>query len=252
VSRAARARRRAAGLVSLALLAVTCTSQGAKASKNAIQAAPAAPSAPSTTVGVRKGGSLNYAAGQEPPGFNVNTSAAGTPATRAVMDQLWPSVFDVGPDFKVTLNRDLMVSAVLTKQSPQTVVLKIDPQASWSDGVPITADDFIYFWQRQRDPAHTTDSCTDPKCPTNGKPIDDSSDGTGYRNIESVTGTDEGKTVTVVFSAPFADWRLLWSNIVPAHMAQKVGWNSGFDSADPNVVVSGGPFKIQSSTRART
>ena len=38
----------------------------------------------------------------------------------------------------------------------------------------------------------------------------------------------------------------LWQYIVPAHLAQKVGWNHGFDGEDMTVVVSGGPFKIQS------
>jgi peptide/nickel transport system substrate-binding protein len=122
--------------------------------------------------------------------------------------------------------------------------MKINPQATWSDGVPITADDFIYFWKQQRDPSHTTDSCTDPTCPSNGQPVDVTSDGTGYRDIQSITGTDGGKTVTVVFSPAFADWRSLWSHLAPAHLAQKVGWNKGFDNFDPNVIVSGGPWRL--------
>jgi peptide/nickel transport system substrate-binding protein len=204
------------------------------------------PAQTSTTEAGRKGGTLNYATAPEPQGFNVNTATDDNSTTASVMDQVWPSVFHVTPDFNVVMDKDLMSSATVTSQNPQTVVMKIKPAATWSDGVPITADDFIYFWKQQRDPTHTTDSCTDPNCSTNGKPIDDSSDGSGYRNIQSITGADNGKTVTVVFSPSFGDWRSLWSHLVPAHLAQKVGWNKGFDNFEPNVVISGGPFKLQS------
>lgn len=222
-----------------------CTAGGSKSDKGGHATSAPAVAVP-TTVGPRRGGSLVYAASQEPSGFNVNTKEAHTAAGLAVMSEVWPSVFHVAPDLSMVLDSNFMTSATLTSDSPQTLVLKINPQASWSDGVPITADDFIYFWQQQRAPLHTLDHCNDPKCTTNGTPIDDYSDGNGYRDIKSVTGTDDGKTVTVVFSQPYGDWKSLWSSIVPAHLAQKFGWNHGFDSGDPNVVISGGPFKLYS------
>jgi peptide/nickel transport system substrate-binding protein len=228
------------------LIATACRAGNTKSVEGHGAAVATATTAPPATVAVRTGGTLVYAAEQEPAGFNINTNAAHSTATRDIMDQVWPSVFHVMPDFRVVLNKDFVVSANLTDQRPQTVVMKINPMASWSDGVPITADDFIYFWHQQRDPKHTTDNCTDPKCPSSGKLIDDYSDGTGYRNIASVSASDGGKTVTVVFSQPFADWKSLWSYIVPFHLAQKVGWNNGFDKFDPNVVISGGPFMLQS------
>jgi peptide/nickel transport system substrate-binding protein len=230
------------GVIGLVILASACTGSGGHTGG---QTESTLATTSSTEAG-RKGGTLNYATGPGPSGFNVNTATDNTPTTVSIMDQVWPSVFHVAPDYSVVLDKDLMSSATVTSQNPQTVVMKINPAATWWDGVPITADDFIYFWKQQRDPTHMTDSCTDPSCPTNGQPIDDSSDGTGYRNIQSITGADNGKTVTVVFSPSFGDWRALWSHLVPAHLAQKLGWNKGFDNFDPNVVISGGPFKIQS------
>ena len=147
----------------------------------------------------------------------------------------------------LVLDKNFMTSATLVSDNPQTLVLKINPAASWSDGVPITADDFVYFWQQQRGPLHTLDYCNDPKCTTNGRPIDDYSDGAGYRDIKSVTGADDGKTVTVVFSQPYGDWKSLWSYMSRPTWPQKVGWNHGFDViGDPTIVVSGGPYKIYS------
>ena len=49
----------------------------------------------------------------------------------------------------------------------------------------------------------------------------------------------------MTFKPAFADWRSLFTNIAPAHIARTVGWNTGFTG--PTQVVSGSWFKIQSS-----
>ena len=43
-----------------------------------------------------------------------------------------------------------------------------------------------------------------------------------------MTGSDNGKTATVVFSTPFTDWQSLFGPMFPAHIAKKVGFNNGF------------------------
>src|SRR5579875_3380651 len=50
----------------------------------------------------------------------------------------------------------------------------------------------------------------------------------GYSQIKSITGSNNGKTVTVVFSSPFSDWKSLFADLMPAHIASKVGFNNGF------------------------
>src|SRR5206468_5397442 len=52
------------------------------------------------------------------------------------------------PDLTVQLDRDLMESAELTGERPQTVTYRIQPAATWSDGVSIGAEDFTYLWRR--------------------------------------------------------------------------------------------------------
>jgi peptide/nickel transport system substrate-binding protein len=74
----------------------------------------------------------------------------------------------------------------------------------------------------------------------------------GYNLIKSVTSSNNGKTATVVFSKPFGDWKSLFgagTPIIPAHIASKVGFNSGFQNFGPAVQVSGGPYEIQSYTQ---
>jgi peptide/nickel transport system substrate-binding protein len=228
----------------MALVAAACGSSKKGGGNNA---APPPPTT-ATTSSVKPGGSLNYGADQEPTGFNNNTSKDNGTSVVNVMDRVWPSAFHYYPDTTVHYDKDLLTDdPQVTSQDPQTVVFHINPNASWSDGVPITADDFIYFWNQQKDPTNTKDSCTNG-CAQNGKPIDDATDGTGYRNIDTIVGSNNGKTVTVTFKKgqPFADWRSLFQIMPPAHVAQKVGWNDGFDKFDPGVVISGAPFKISS------
>src|SRR6266498_2544627 len=74
----------------------------------------------------------------------------------------------------------------------------------------------------------------------------------GADQVQSVTGSDNGKTVTVVFKQPFSDWRSLFCSgnfILPAHYVSKQpgGWNTGLDK-NPQNIPSAGPFKVQNYT----
>ena len=132
------------------------------------------------------------------------------------------------------MSTELASSAEVVDTSPETVVYTLNPKAVWSDGVPITAADFKYAWEQQR-----------------GDPVLSSPDVAsinGYRDIASVTGSDGGHTVTVKFKTTFADWQMLFANLVPAHVMEKVGWNPPCTTVDPAVDLSGGPFKLGTVT----
>jgi peptide/nickel transport system substrate-binding protein len=189
-------------------------------------------------------------------GFNINTSAASEFVLQEIMNMVWPQAFIVNNKLQPVLNNQLLESATVTSTSPQTVVYKLNPKAVWSDGTPITADDFIYNWQAQSaNPAYTD---------VGNQPYDVASSA-GYNQISSVVGSapsggaacaagstadrnvglcPNGRTITVTFKPSFSDWRSLFGNIVPAHIARTVGWNTGF--AGPAQVISGSWFKIQS------
>ena len=131
-----------------------------------------------------------------------------------------------------TPNSDLIVSSELVSTKPETIVYTLNPKAVWSDGVPITAADFKYAWEEQR-----------------GDPVVSSPDVSsiaGYRDIASVTGSNGGHTVTVKFKTTFADWQMLFANLVPAHVMEKVGWNPTCTTVNPAIDLSGGPFEIGS------
>ncbi len=86
----------------------------------------------------------------------------------------------------------------------RTLTMKLRDDIKWSDGTPVTADDFVFTWEMAVSPNNTVTS-TYP-----------------YDKIESVTAPDP-QTVVVTFAEPFAPWlATLWHGILPAHILRPV------------------------------
>jgi len=226
-----RTARLAALLVGLALVAAACGGGGNGGGTSG---------GSSSGGAVKQGGALNYAADQEPTGFNDNTSKDNGTSVANVVINMYPVAFHLTPDLKVVMNQDLLDSAEQTSESPQTIVYKIKPAAVWSDGVPVSANDFIYLWKNM-----------------NGTIKDNDVSGTtGYDQVKSVTGSDNGKTVTVVYKTPFSDWKSLFSSgtfIIPSHYIEKQpgGWNTGLDK-NPEKIPSAGWMKVENWTQGQS
>ena len=218
--------RRASG--ALAVAAVVLVVLGAPAAGASTTSTTRAPRLVPT-----RGGTVTVALDQVPTTLNDHTVAGDTPDGRMVASALWPQVFRVGPGLVPQLDLNVVDSAEVVSLNPQTVVYKIDRRAVWSDGVPISAADFTYAWQSQRGGALDVDGTPDSVAST-----------LGYDDIASLTGSNHGRTVTVVFRTPFADWESLFDDLLPAHVAERAGWNQGFSRFDPSVLVSGGPWKV--------
>lgn len=190
----------------------------------------------------KQGGTLVYYEEQDISGWNVSGPNGSHYATSVMMKPLLPSVYYGAPDLKPGLDTNLVAEEPkVTSTSPQTVVYKLRPDAVWNDGTPITADDFAYQFRTR----NTRD------CPDCG-----STSTTGYDVLDKVVGSDNGKTVTITFQAgkTYPDWRNLFSQIYPAHVAKQHGddgtpaglaasWD-WFDKTQPTW--SGGPFQIES------
>ena len=189
------------------------------------------------TTAVKQGGTLTFALDEDLAGFNVLNASSSEFVLAEILDQVWPSVYIVQPDLTTVLNKDVVTSAKLTKKNPQTIVYNINPKATWSDGTPINAEDFIYNWQSQSG---------DPKFKDVGGKAYEAASTSGYNQIKSVTGSNGGKTVTVVYSKPYGDWKALFSPMIPAHISQKAGFNNGWSTFGAPEKVSGGPFMIAS------
>jgi peptide/nickel transport system substrate-binding protein len=160
------------------------------------------------TADTKKGGTMVLALEKTLPNFNNFDSDGNTYDTTQVTAGLVPSSFLYLPDSSVKMNDDLLASAELTSTSPQVVTYKIKPNAVWSDGTPISAQDYEIFWKWQ-----------------NGKDCPDCTvaSTTGYELIDSITGSDNGKTVTVKYKDTYPDWKGLFNGLYPYSVAAKTG-----------------------------
>ena len=173
-------------------------------------------------------------------GFNPNTPAGAASSTPTLLSSVLPSAYVINPKLVPEVNTDLLVSVEAISPSPLVIQYVINPKAVWSDGVPVSADDFIYAWESQRGDG------------TDGGRPDQVASTLGYRDVQSIAPSNGGKTVTVKFSTPYTDWRLMFDHMVPAHIAKEVGWNHGFDVFNPAVELSAGPMKLLSVTPSGT
>jgi peptide/nickel transport system substrate-binding protein len=206
----------------------------------------------------KRGGSLTLGIDQPVTGCNPNTVDGDTLANRLVLTAVLPSAFVIGPSGSPVLDQAVVQQAELVSTSPETIQYTINRRAEWSDGVPVTAADFIYAWQEQR-LANSSDSDTSSVAATGGRHSTSGTSSTatsgtpatsasilGYRDIASVKGSDGGHVVTVVFKTPYSDWQSLFDYLVPAHVMDKVGWDPPCTSVDPAVDLSAGPFEVGS------
>jgi peptide/nickel transport system substrate-binding protein len=190
----------------------------------------------STAAGtVKDGGQILFGADQEPPGFNINTSKDNGTSVAVIIRNIWPSAYRVRPDF--SLEPYLLTGpATVTSQNPFTVEWKIKPEANWSDGTPVSTDDFEYYWQ------HCNGTNKDDDCAST----------VGYDQITKVEKPDP-KTFRAIFKAPFSDYESLFGNLPPSHIAKKTpgaaGWNNTFNDTP---MLSAGPYMFDSWQKGST
>ena len=192
---------------------------------------------PPANVTYNTAATASYGLGPEPGNWDIHAKAAWAweLSLQQVLAQLWPSAFSTAPGGAQVLDTSLLVSATEVSSQPQTVVYQINPRAVWSDGTPLTYADFAYNWQAQSGKARFADVGGAPYVPA---------DEAGYDDIADVTGSpSDPYTATVSFSSPYPDWRSLFSYLMPAHIAQVIGFGSGF--TDPVAdLVSAGPYLV--------
>lgn len=156
----------------------------------------------------KKGGTLTIALEKTFPNWNIFDSDGNVYETGQVMLALTPVPFYYKPDNTIQWNKDLFTEEPkVTSQDPQVVQMKIRKEAVWSDGEPISAKDFTYFWKSNN--GKDCEKCTPAST-------------SGYENIKSIEGSDGDKTVTITFEKKYPDWRGLFQ-LYPSHIAAKQG-----------------------------
>ena len=196
----------------------------------------------------QQGGRVVYGESTDFPENLYPYIAAGNALSVGTLEMgILPRPFEVLPDLTIQYNDDLLAAEPTLDAggSSQVVEYQLNEEAVWSDGTPITADDFEFTWRANRsgDPA-------EGGCPAVLAT-------TGFDQVASVEGADDGKTVTVTYETPFADWQALFGDgLLPAHLMDNddpvalcetitKGWPvaEGFPED-----ISGGPWQLRAES----
>ena len=212
-------------------------------------------------------GSIAYSVGADDfLSYNGLQSNTYTTYNSAVVDRMFSFFWYFGTDGSIVPNKDFGTYEK-TSDDPLTVKYTISDDAKWSDGTPVTAGDFIVHWAANNDTVKAEGSET---------PLFDSiSFEQGKYIPEAPEGEADGKEFTVTYPEPYADWEILISTALPAHIVAKEAgmsfeelvtaakekdvealtpaaefWNDGWDFSpgelpDASLVPSMGPYKFK-------
>jgi len=157
----------------------------------------------------------------DPACLNVYLSCGSLQVTTRITGPVLAGAYRVTPDLAY---EPVLVDDVKITTKPFTLTYSIEPEAAWSDGVPVSADDFLF----------TLDSILDP--------ANDVFSRAGYDRISDAVKVD-AKTVRFVFGEPYAAWKGLFPQVLPKHVLA----GTDFDMALRNSIpVASGPFKFES------
>ncbi|MFC7219988.1 ABC transporter family substrate-binding protein [Streptomyces polyrhachis] len=216
------ARYSAALLAAGLLLPVTGCSDGAGAPLRA-----AGDVSPAERLHLRSGGTVRWAVDAPPQTFNVFQADADEAAER-IAGAVLPSLFTLDERGRPQANPDYLLSAEVVERSPkQTVVYRLNPRARWSDGEPVSVEDFQAQWHalNGKDAAYWT------------------ARNAGYERIESVSPGGKPGEVRVVFSQRYADWESLFTPLYPQRtMSSPEAFNT---RSRTRLEVSAGPFAVK-------
>ncbi|WP_158437912.1 ABC transporter family substrate-binding protein [Naasia lichenicola] len=225
-----------AGVVGIALALTGCTSGGEATPEVTKQPLdPAGDVNPMDAADVPQGGELRFPLDSLPTNWNYGQVDGALDDASIIEQAIMLKTFNIGLDGAPALNTDLLDSAEAVSEDPLVIEYKINPDAVWSDGVPITAADFKAQWTAQNG--------------TNEEYL--IGDPTGYNSIGSVEQGTDPKDVVVTYATPFSDWKSLFSPLYPAsQISTPEAFNTGYADAIP---VTAGPFKLEKlDTSART
>jgi peptide/nickel transport system substrate-binding protein len=180
-----------------------------------------------------EGGTLIFGAEQEPTeGLNNQLSCCTLFWAEVINNRQLLSAMEPNPEFEYEPT-ELLAGEPEVTEDPFSITYSINPEAEWSDGTPITAEDFIF----------TVDTYLDPK--------NDVATREGYNKIDTeATDSPDEKTVTFNFTEPYAGWRELFHPLFPAHVLEgenfnKV-WTNGIVDPDTGEGIASGPFVFES------
>lgn len=182
---------------------------------------------------ITDGGTLNLAVDTTPLNWNTYNLDSGTVDDNLLSTLFLPSYITFAEDGSWAADPNFAESVELTSEDPQVVEVKLNPDAVWSDGTPMTYEDFKGGWQA-----------------ANGENPDYQPVATNvFEDIGSVEAGETDQDVVITFKNKNADWPSIltgiwptWLTDTPEHFNE--AWASGPFAADGTSYVSGNAFIV--------
>lgn len=199
-------------LLVLALVAAGCSSEvvdgRALPASGSTSTSPSAP--PAVPTGEFTWGETAGEVSNLMPLISAGNTTANSNLTVRVLDGLYRT----SPQVAYVPDADQGIASASTVGGQQVVQIKINPDAVWSDGRPITADDYEFTISTQRSADPSAGGCAALLSTA------------GYDQVER-TQKVSAKELKVYFKTPYADWKGLFSGaggsapLLSAHVLRK-------------------------------
>jgi peptide/nickel transport system substrate-binding protein len=223
----------AVAVLSASALLLTACAPGNTAtdtsSSGAAEELPSTAWAVADAADVADGGTLNLAINAMPSNWNTWEVDGNEVDSVTTVLPTTGGPIRIAEDGTPEIDPDYAISAEVISEDPQVVEIKLNPEAVWQDGTPITYKDYVATWQ-------AVNGSNEAYLPASTAIFED------ITAIES-TGTDFDFTMT--FDKITADWQSILvgaPGVLPAAAAATPEiFNAGFVDAP---VPSSGPFMI--------
>lgn len=218
-------------------------------------------------------GEIFFSTGEDEwSGYNSITADTYSTYNSVIAGQMAAGFIYYGPDGTICQNEDFGTYEV-TSEDPLTVEYTISDEATWSDGTPITINDYLMDWAAQN-PEFLVPGYASGENP-DAKPVFNHVSSSFPQYVpEGPEGEPGSKTFTVTYSTQYPDWELMIGSALPSHvvaaqidmtgdeLAQAIldrdadtvmktvdFWNEGWLSEpgqlpDPAIAPSSGPYRL--------
>lgn len=165
---------------------------------------------------------------QAPDAYNANTADANSVYNSYVDNVTQGSFVQVMPDGTIEHDEEFGTFEK-TSDDPLTVKYTFNDKAVWSDGTPIDFDDALLTWAAFSGTHPSGEKAEDGSEPD----LFNAASTNGWAEVEMPQGNAGDKSFTMVFKKPYADWEVLGSGFMPAHIAaEQAGLSSDDNGAE--------------------
>lgn len=175
---------------------------------------------------VQDGGTLSLSIGSLPSNWNTYQVDGNESDAVNTVAPTTGGPIRVATDGTTTVDPNYATSVEVISDDPQVIEIKLNPDAVWEDGTPITYKDYAATWAAM-----------------NGTNEEYSPASTAiFEQISAIESTGTDFDFTVTFDSINADWESIFTSVLPASVASTPeAFNTGYVTTP---VPSSGPFVI--------